>query len=424
MRRVHMIIPGLWLALGVLSACFSDAHRVSAPDGAAAARWTTDMLDEEWVLETFVSIDGSSTPVLEDTRVTLSFDIDGRVHGNAGCNGYTGAWALDDANVRIGPLLSTRMACASPVGVMQQEQRFLAALEAVHDVLRFGDGLRIDYGSGGDHLLLWQLIREQAPLKPFSGILWELEWFEDTRSDAVTISEILPGSRITAFFDASGTVRGSAGCNDWGASWSISEDGALRLTDIAATEMACLVPAGVMAQEQRFLEALTGMTQVVTDPDHLWLTAADGILVLSFMRRPTGEPDVLSMKSGTSFGKCFGYCWQEVELKVTGATLTQGGWNVEAYPERSAWQPVDTALWGRVSNLPDVQAIQSLDDRIGCPDCADGGAEWIEIETASGSKRVTFEYGSPPVELTELALTLGRLRDKMLEMLDVRTVVR
>ncbi|CAF4279798.1 unnamed protein product, partial [Rotaria sordida] len=33
-----------------------------------------------------------------------------------------------------------------------------------------------------------------------------------------------------------------------------------------------------------------------------------------------------------------------------------------------------------------------LDDRIGCPGCADGGIEWIEVNWSKESKRVTFEY--------------------------------
>ena len=38
-----------------------------------------------------------------------------------------------------------------------------------------------------------------------------------------------------------------------------------------------------------------------------------------------------------------------------------------------------------------------MPETIGCPDCADGGAEWIEIKLANGEKhKVTFEYMNAP----------------------------
>ena len=37
-----------------------------------------------------------------------------------------------------------------------------------------------------------------------------------------------------------------------------------------------------------------------------------------------------------------------------------------------------------------------MDEIIGCPDCADGGAEWIEITSGETSHKVTFEYNKSP----------------------------
>lgn len=37
-----------------------------------------------------------------------------------------------------------------------------------------------------------------------------------------------------------------------------------------------------------------------------------------------------------------------------------------------------------------------LDDRIGCPDCADGGLEWIRIATPESDKEVVYEFGKEP----------------------------
>jgi len=67
------------------------------------------------------------------------------------------------------------------------------------------------------------------------------------------------------------------------------------------------------------------------------------------------------------------------------------------------WRPVPQEFEGEVLTPPeefqellaavDMQALQALPNVLGCPDCADGGAEWIEVETGNTLKRVEFEYG-------------------------------
>ena len=47
--------------------------------------------------------------------------------------------------------------------------------------------------------------------------------------------------------------------------------------------------------------------------------------------------------------------------------------------------------WQQLINLIDIEYFQSLDDVYDCPDCADGGAEFIEIIYDGVAKQVTFE---------------------------------
>jgi heat shock protein HslJ len=75
-----------------------------------------------WVVE-----DVNGGGVIDDARLDASF-AEGKVSGRSGCNRYNGQWQQDGANIRIGPLMSTRMACAP--ALMTLEQKFLAALEA------------------------------------------------------------------------------------------------------------------------------------------------------------------------------------------------------------------------------------------------------------------------------------------------------
>lgn len=57
----------------------------------------------------------------------------GSIAGSSGCNRLSGSWRQEGAALAIGPLASTRMACAP--AVMAVEQRLLATLAAVQSVV-------------------------------------------------------------------------------------------------------------------------------------------------------------------------------------------------------------------------------------------------------------------------------------------------
>lgn len=79
--------------------------------------------------------------VLDHPPSTLSVEGRERVTGQAGCNRFFGRADLDAGRLVIGQVGSTRMACAT--SVMDQEQRFLRALQAVAYWEREGDVLRL-----------------------------------------------------------------------------------------------------------------------------------------------------------------------------------------------------------------------------------------------------------------------------------------
>lgn len=67
--------------------------------------------------------------VAADSTITLIFGADGTVSGNASCNSYNGSYQTDGDALTIGPLATTRMACASDE-LNAQEAQYLAALQA------------------------------------------------------------------------------------------------------------------------------------------------------------------------------------------------------------------------------------------------------------------------------------------------------
>ena len=68
------------------------------------------------------------TSVEAGTDPTLVYEKAGTITGNATCNSYNGPAVVDGGNVKIGPLNSTRMACADEAK-NTQEMNYLAALE-------------------------------------------------------------------------------------------------------------------------------------------------------------------------------------------------------------------------------------------------------------------------------------------------------
>ena len=52
--------------------------------------------------------------------------------------------------------------------------------------------------------------------------------------------------------------------------------------------------------------------------------------------------------------------------------------------------------WKQLVKSIDYTKFAELDTIVGCPDCADGGAEWVEIKSGNRKHRVVFEYSHAP----------------------------
>lgn len=124
-------------AVAVLGGLGLGACSGASPTAPDAAGRPEALLGPTWRL---VTIEGQ--PVLGGTNVTAVFSADARVSGNAGCNGYFGSAKVETGTLAIGPLGSTLMACPAD-GVMPQETRYLAALQAAKRFAVSGDELRL-----------------------------------------------------------------------------------------------------------------------------------------------------------------------------------------------------------------------------------------------------------------------------------------
>ncbi len=87
-----------------------------------------------------------------DSTLTAIFTAD-QVSGSAGCNEYSGGYTLDGTTLKIGPLASTMRACADEA-VNQQEQQFLAALQASTAFDQTGNILTLKAAGGENQVTL------------------------------------------------------------------------------------------------------------------------------------------------------------------------------------------------------------------------------------------------------------------------------
>ena len=132
-------VAALVLATMLLPACQSAAPSPSAADH--------PLIGTSWLAQ---DIDGRG--VLDDAQSTLTFESAQRVSGRAGCNQYFGGVGLEVSDIAISRVGSTKMACAP--ALMDQEQRFLVALQAAASWERSGDILIIFDGERRQRLRL------------------------------------------------------------------------------------------------------------------------------------------------------------------------------------------------------------------------------------------------------------------------------
>ena len=110
-----------------------DELKITNPDGERRATYTKMeplvLEGTDWNLDAFNDGQGAFGNLIEGTHITASFESDGNLGGSGGCNVYNTTYAADSNNLSIGPILSTQMACPEPEGVMDQESKYLTALE-------------------------------------------------------------------------------------------------------------------------------------------------------------------------------------------------------------------------------------------------------------------------------------------------------
>ncbi len=155
---------------------------------------------------------------------------------------------------------------------------------------------------------------------------------------------------------------------------------------------------------------------------HLMKLWPASVLALALTACATGATtppaNVSRIVSTTSFGMCVGYCTTTLEITEGQAVLTRearGGRGVPdptQTPQRFSTQ-LTSAQWQEIQRLAANADLDALPDVVGCPDCADGGAESLTIESPAGSERVQFEFRASLPQAQPLLDRVRALREQL-----------
>ena len=128
----------------------------------------------------------------------------------------------------------------------------------------------------------------------------------------------------------------------------------------------------------------------------------------------------ITIKSGQNFGLCFGKCYSEITIKGSELLLVvkERSFDNELLINKdySYTELISAEKIEEYRKALNIDSFFKLKEVYGCPDCADGGSEWIEIITSDKiSKKVTFEYGQNIPQIENLIKLLRLERTSLLK---------
>ncbi len=122
--------------------------------------------------------------------------------------------------------------------------------------------------------------------------------------------------------------------------------------------------------------------------------------------------DIISITHGTSFGMCRGYCIHEEEYKMNEIVVSHKSWDSVRHKPMVEKIPFGQADFEQLASLLNKKDWEKLEERIGCPDCADRGSEYVIITTKTGTKTVTFDAYTDVPAIQELLVKLRAYKAK------------
>ena len=146
-----------------------------------------------------------------------------------------------------------------------------STLAASHQIT---DG-RLEIANADGEIVLTFSVLEPMPL---TGTKWRLNGYNNGKGGFVSV---LLNTEITAVFGDDGSLTGSAGCNNYTASYEV--DGkTISLVPLGVTPVLCAESAGIMEQESAYLAALESAATHQMTGNSLEARNSNGLRLLSY----------------------------------------------------------------------------------------------------------------------------------------------
>lgn len=104
---------------------------------------SSDLADTAWEVVNYNNGRDAVVSLVLGTEISANFGVEGDLTGNAGCNQYFTSYTTSGDTIEIGAIGSSMRFCSEPLGVMEQEAEYLAALESAATYSIQGDMLQM-----------------------------------------------------------------------------------------------------------------------------------------------------------------------------------------------------------------------------------------------------------------------------------------
>jgi heat shock protein HslJ len=143
LRRPRRLALAVLAVVGLAVAACGGAAATASPVASAAAAGgavstaPVELAGTNWLLIRYLSSDGALFTVPAAITPKASFTAD-TMSGNAGCNTFSGGYALTGQDLKLDPMAATMMACEEPIASV--EKAYLAALNVVDKAALLDNG--------------------------------------------------------------------------------------------------------------------------------------------------------------------------------------------------------------------------------------------------------------------------------------------
>ena len=239
------------LLIAVLVGC--ETPTVEAPPNRPPS-WNGPLrlANSEWELSKI-----NDKPVLEGTRVTLSFE-EKSGGGYSGCNWYGGDYTLADRKLQFKDITATAVGCLKPEGIKEQERDLFALLRNPLEVERGDHRLTLKDAAGKPVLEFRQIGSLGMDPAKLRGTRWQV-----------------PGSNATLILDGDDTFRGFGGCRDYRGTYRASGD-KIRFPAITMNATECDQPLAVQRAEEELTTDLSQAERYIYFPESLDIMTVRG----------------------------------------------------------------------------------------------------------------------------------------------------